>query len=147
MITKPDLKKLINRYVTDSDVLLSNRRYASSIYLGGYAVELALKYRICKLLQFGYGYPENDIEFNRYTKGKSRFTGTTIKRVKDLKTHNLSGLLFYSGEQINITTNFLAEWNIIKSWDVFMRYNPAIVRKVKAVSFYNAAKILVGKLL
>lgn len=147
MISKPDLKKLINRYLQDSKVLLDHKRYASSVYLAGYAVELALKYRICRLLRFGNGYPENPVEFKIYTRSKSKLTGTTIKDIRDLKIHNLRGLLFYSGEEIYILKNYSSEWNIVKSWDVLLRYNSGVVRKVKAVSFYTAAKKVIGELL
>lgn len=147
MISKPNLKKLTNRYLQDSKVLLDNKRYASSVYLAGYAVELALKYRISKFFRFGSGYPESPPEFKIYTRGKSRFTGTTIKSIADLKIHNLTGLLFYCGEEINILNNYATEWNIIKSWNVLLRYNSGIVRKVKAISFHNSAKKVIGELL
>lgn len=147
MISKPALKTLINRHLLDGKVLLNNRRYATAIYISGYAVELVLKYRICRLLRFGNGYPETTGEFNAYARGRSRFTGTTIRDVRDLKIHNLRDLLFYSGEEIKFTTSLNPEWGIVQSWDVFMRYNPGIIRKGRADAFYAAAKKLVTELL
>lgn len=147
MISKPDLKRLINRHMADGKVLLANRRYATAIYISGYAVELALKYKICRLLRFGSGYPETPAEFNLYTRGVSRFTGTTIRSIRDLKIHNLADLLFYSGEQLRFNSQFISEWTIVQSWDVFMRYNPGIVRKAKAEAFYAAARKLIVALL
>ena len=147
MISKPDLKTLSNRYLLDGKVLLNNRRYATAIYVSGYAVELALKYKICRLLRFGNGYPETVQEFNLYARGRLKFTGTTIRDIRDLKIHDLSDLLFYSGEQIQFTTHLVSEWDIVKSWDVFMRYNPGIVRKVRAELFYTAARKLTTEFL
>ncbi len=91
--------------------------------------------------------PKSPPEFKIYTSGKSRFTGTTIKSIGDLKIHNLTGLLFYSGEEINILNNYPTEWNIVKSWNVLLRYNSGVVRKVKAISFYNSAKKVISELL
>jgi hypothetical protein len=147
MISKPDLKTLINRYLLDGKVLLDNRRYASSLYVSGYALELAFKYKICRLLKFGNGYPETQREFNVYARGKSKYTGTTIRDIRDLRSHNLSDLLFYSGQQLRFTTVFISEWNIVQAWDVFVRYNARIVRKGRAEAFYLAARKLTNSLL
>src|SRR5450432_1107028 len=51
MLTKSDLEKLANVRLEDSLFLLMAGRFSSAYYLAGYAVELALKACISKLIQ------------------------------------------------------------------------------------------------
>ena len=66
MISKPTLKKLVKERLRDSEALFNRRRYHASIYMSGYAVEIALKYKICKMYYFSKGFPENADEFQSY---------------------------------------------------------------------------------
>ncbi|NLJ29092.1 MAG: HEPN domain-containing protein [Deltaproteobacteria bacterium] len=50
MIAINDLRKIAQARFKDADVLLKAWRYDGAIYLCGYAIELALKARICKIL-------------------------------------------------------------------------------------------------
>lgn len=51
MLTKNDLEKLAQLRLDDAVLLYEAGRYSSSYYLAGYAVELALKVCISKLIQ------------------------------------------------------------------------------------------------
>lgn len=147
MITKPVLKKLAENRLTDAKVLLNNRRYFAAIYLAGYSLELVLKYRICMLLKFNNGFPEDKLEFNSYylstTKGLLQ---NTVRELKDIRHHNLSKLLRYSGEQVNIESKFTSDLIIVKDWTPEMRYSINTIRKQKAVNFLKSAKVIVDEL-
>lgn len=58
MIPKTTLRELINQKLKDADVLIANRRYPAAIYIAGYALELALKLKVCKIFKFAQGFPE-----------------------------------------------------------------------------------------
>lgn len=63
MISKKTLRELVDQKLKDAEVLTANKRYASAIYMAGYALELTLKLKICKLFKFAQGFPENKAEF------------------------------------------------------------------------------------
>ena len=73
---------------------MSADRYDGAIYLGGYVVELALKNRICVVLNWK-GFPQTAGEFQNY---------------KSFKTHNLDVLLSLSGVESKINSS-ICEWS------------------------------------
>lgn len=148
MIPKPTLKKLISKRLIDSKVLLNNRRYFASIYIAGYALELALKYRISLLMQFSNGFPEDRTEFNIYYTDTSKILlRATIRELRDIRHHNLLVLLRYSGEQINIEANFTTEWNYVRNWNPEMRYTNPIIRKQRAMDFLKNTRAIIKEIL
>lgn len=62
MLAKHDVRRLARARLADAEVLHERRRYDSAIYLCGYAVELGLKTRICRILKWN-GYPWTRKEF------------------------------------------------------------------------------------
>lgn len=148
MIPKPVLKTLINKRLLDARVLLNNRRYFACIYLAGYALELALKFKICRLMQFDNGFPENKAEFNTYyLDTRKDLLWTTIKQLSDIRHHKLVSLLRYSGEQVNIEKNFSEEWNLVKDWDPGIRYTDPIIRKQKATHFLKNCQTIITEII
>jgi hypothetical protein len=149
MISKNILRELISEKLKDSDILIDNRRYASAVYMAGYALELALKLKICKIFKFGQGFPENKAEFIFYqnsVKSQPLLAGT-ITQIKDIRNHDLNKLLFYSGVEYQIRLNFLNEWNLVVSWEPEMRYKVQNVLKREAVNNVKAIKTLVQNIL
>jgi HEPN domain-containing protein len=108
MILIDDLLKIATARLEDAEVLLANRRYDGAVYLCGYAVEIKLKARICKTLNWP-GYPSTLKEFKNYS---------------SFKTHDLDVLLHLSGRESNIKLNFLTEWSVVAQWDPSTRYQP-----------------------
>jgi HEPN domain-containing protein len=148
MISKPSLRTLINRRLGDAKVLLKNRRYAASIYMAGYGLELALKYRICKLMEFSKGFPENRSDFSLYYDDARRvFLRQTIRNLREIRHHDLSELLHYSGEQLNIESGLLEEWSSIVTWHPGMRYNSNSIRMQLAKDFFKNANIIISQIL
>lgn len=148
MILKPTLKSLSAKYLLDAKVLLLNKRYSSSIYIAGYAVELALKFKICETMVFKLGFPENKAEFNYYFSDTRKvLLRATIQELREIRNHDLKKLLRYSGEQYNLETNFVAEWNKVKDWNPEMRYENNIIRQSRANDFLNSAKTIINQIL
>lgn len=149
MISKKTLRELVDQKLKDADILLANRRYAAATYIVGYALELALKLKICKIFKFAQGFPENKAEFIFYqnsAKSQPLLAGT-ITQIKDIRNHDLNKLLFYSGVEVQIKQNFLNEWNLAVNWDPEMRYKMQKVLKREAVSKVTAIKTIVQNIL
>ena len=111
MPTRVELKDLAQTRLKEARVLYRNRFYDGSIYLAGYVVELALKARICKMLDLRV-YPDSG-EISR-----------------SFKTHNLDDLLRLSGLQnkfdvaISRSPTLLANWSVVTNWSEQFRYHP-----------------------
>ncbi|RFM26998.1 hypothetical protein [Deminuibacter soli] len=148
MIAKNDLRTLVKNRLKDTKVLLENRRYSTAKYMAGYSIEIALKLKICYIFKFKHGYPENDIEFAAYKTSpiSSALFKTTVNKIQQLKNHDLSRLLKYSGEEYTITTSFVREWNDVLSWDPINRYSTRIVRKREAVRFITNCNTILANL-
>lgn len=101
---KEEIDKIIQARIEDATILYEASRYDGSIYLCGYAIELGLKARICRTLQWDE-YP---------TSGK----------YKTFKTHDLDVLLHLSGCEDKIKLKHLADWSIVAQWNPEARYNP-----------------------
>ena len=115
----------------DSIALLKARRYDGSIYVCGYAVEIALKARICKHLKWP-GYPESSKEFQNY---------------QSFKTHNFGTLLSLSGVEGMIRAKYLDEWSAVAQWEPEMRYREAgSATQQDAELMLDAARTLLSKL-
>jgi hypothetical protein len=93
MIPRLALRRLAHARLADSRALYLAGRYDAALYLCGYAVELALKARICRTLRW-QGYPESRTEFANYG---------------SFRIHDLQVLLELSGrkEQIKSSTRRL----------------------------------------
>jgi HEPN domain len=108
MITRSDLTKIARARLRDAEVLYRSRRYDGAIYLCGYAVEIALKARICKTLSWP-GYPSTGGEFQNY---------------QSFRSHNLDVLLRLAGVEEKVKTTLMTEWSAVAAWDPETRYKP-----------------------
>jgi HEPN domain-containing protein len=66
MTTKNELRTLARARLKEAQILFEAKRYDAATYLCGYAVELALKARICQTLKYTH-FPETNKEFLRMT--------------------------------------------------------------------------------
>ncbi len=101
---KDEIEKIVKARVADAQVLYESSRYDGSVYLCGYAIELGLKARICRTLQWDE-YP---------TSGK----------YSSFKTHDLDVLLHLTGCEDKVKLEHLADWSIVAQWNPEARYNP-----------------------
>jgi len=106
MLTRQELQRIAKARLLDAEALFSSKRYDGSIYLCGYAVEIGLKNRICKTLNWK-AFPYTRSEFQNY---------------QSFKTHSLDVLLSLSGAEEQIKKTFFAEWSVVAKWDPEARY-------------------------
>ena len=108
VISIDDLQAIAKARLQDASLLFTNLRPDGALYLGGYAVELALKARICKTLNWT-GFPEKRSEFENFS---------------SFKTHKLDVLLALSGQEQRIKSEYLWAWSAVATWDPEARYRP-----------------------
>ncbi|HVR39539.1 MAG TPA: HEPN domain-containing protein [Thermoanaerobaculia bacterium] len=106
MISIADLEAIAAERLDEAEVLFENNRLDGAAYVCGYAVELTLKARICKTLNWE-GYPEKRSEFENFS---------------SFKTHKLDVLLALSGMRETIKTAHTEEWSAVATWDPEVRY-------------------------
>lgn len=148
MIPKMRLKSIAVKRLVDAKVLLNNKRYFASVYIAGYCLELVLKYRIAKIMQFNKGFPENKTEFNSYYLDTRKvLLHNTIRELRDIRNHDLSKLLHYSGEEVKVLSRLNVEWEDVKNWSPEMRYSDFNIKKQKAVIFLKSVRVILNELL
>ena len=109
MLLPSHLREMSQKKLDDAVYLYRLSRYDSSIYLCGYAIELALKARICDNLRWNW-FPSESGEFSGY---------------RSLQTHDLNVLLDFSGVQGRVRSEFSGAWEIAETWNPELRYLPA----------------------
>ncbi len=144
MATKTELRTLARARLKEAQILFEAKRYDAATYLCGYAVELALKARICQTLGYTH-FPETNKAFLQMTceiaekslKSK-RFQKLYSINPNDfcalyeryfqnprfLKVHDLLTLLKFSGVREKIKNHFSLEWSIVEKWNPEIRYKP-----------------------
>jgi len=118
VISRTDLQKMAQAKLEDAEALLQAKRYDSAVYICGYAIELALKARICLVLNWN-GYPSNNAEVQKY---------------QSFKTHDLKVLLRLSGTEAIMTNKYKSEWSAVSTWVPEFRY-----KLVGSTSFQTAS--------
>ena len=108
MISIEELYAIARARLADATLLFTNSRPDGALYLGGYAIEVALKARICKTLNWS-GFPEKRAEFENFA---------------SFKTHKLDVLLALSGQEQRIKSEYLWAWSAVATWDPEARYRP-----------------------
>lgn len=124
---KLEIEKIVQARLKDAEVLLEASRFDGSVYLCGYAIELGLKARICKTLQW-----------DKYPSGKDYNT---------FKTHDLDVLLHLTGLEDKVKLKYMAEWSIVTQWNPEARYNPiGNVQESDARDMLDSTKELIKQL-
>lgn len=124
MKCKADIEKLAEIKINASHCLVNNAFYDDAYYLSGYAIELCLKARICKIL------------------GVDDFFNFDKKVAKELyrpyKNHDYTELILLSGlhsefENLLGDPDFKVKWSILNKWNEKARYedgrNPSEVKE------------------
>lgn len=108
MLATQEVRRIASARLRDAKVLLAAKRYDGAVYLCGYAVELALKARICKTLKWP-GYPESNKEF---------------EPLKSFRVHDLDVLLRLTGREAAVKAGNFVEWSAVAAWNPEARYKP-----------------------
>lgn len=122
------MQSIVRERLADAETLLKDNRYNGAVYLCGYAVEIALKHKICQTLNWD-GFPSSNREFEKY---------------KSLKTHDLDVLLSFTGIESLVKKNNLSEWSAMKIWNPEARYNTAdLIEVPEAIRMIESAKVII----
>ncbi|MEN8215647.1 MAG: HEPN domain-containing protein [Pseudomonadota bacterium] len=143
MTTITELITLARARLKDAQILFAAKRYDAATYLCGYAIELALKARICQTLGWTC-FPETNKEFIRltceiieksikskrfhklYNINQNDFCDVYEKYFQNhrfLKVHDLKTLLKFSGVEEKVRLNFYTEWTLVSDeWSPENRY-------------------------
>jgi len=131
MIPTKNVTEIAQAHLDDASILLASKRYDGAIYLCGYAVELALKAKICQTLNWS-GYPSTTGEFKDY---------------QSFRTHDLDVLLHLTGREEFIKTSLFTEWSTVAQWNPNARYQAIGTTKgPDAQLMISAAKLLLEKI-
>lgn len=131
MIPTKNITELAQARLEDASILLAAKRYDGAIYLCGYAVELALKAKICGTLNWP-GYPSTTGEFKDYL---------------SFRTHDLDVLLHLTGQEQFVKTSLLTEWSAVAQWNPNARYQTiGTTKEPDARLMISAAKLLLEKI-
>ncbi|WEK34474.1 MAG: hypothetical protein P0Y53_18460 [Candidatus Pseudobacter hemicellulosilyticus] len=124
MSTQAELDKLADEKLAAAECLAVAGHYDTAYYLAGYAIELLLKARICKILA--------NPEFFRFESMKQ-------EAYKPFKTHDYEQLMVLAGiwkqfEKAMKADNWLEKkWKKIKTWNEGHRYKQGkTVAEIKA---------------
>ena len=149
MIPKPHLKSLSKIYFEDSKFLLSDNRIRNAFYLGGYSLELALKWKICHLHRLDEGYPESPTDLNTYKKKKYKVTDTFKKAssVQPFKTHELTKLIELAGIELRLKKYHFDEWISVSIWSPEFRYQYQSPNANDVQSFLKAVNTIVSEII
>ena len=134
MIPVAELDKIAKARLEDAKALLEADRYDGATYVCGYAVEVALKARICRTLNWP-DFPSTNREFESY---------------RSFQTHDLDVLLHLSGQEVRVKQQHFALWNKVAHWKVEWRYNlegphdlvALTVKQIEAEEMIEAAEAL-----
>jgi HEPN domain-containing protein len=147
MIPNQTLKYLISNKIRDAKVLIDNKRFPAAVYIAGYAIEIALKYKICQSLRFNLGFPETKNELNSYL---TVINGNNLQplhiQLGDIRNHDLGKLLLYSGTELKIKTSFNLEWATISRWNPEIRYRKYRALRNYAKAYLKAAKKIIKEI-
>jgi HEPN domain-containing protein len=131
MVSIVELRRIARGRLRDADVLLEAGRYDGAIYLCGYAIETALKARICRTLKWP-GYPDTRREFEGF---------------QSFRTHDFAALLRLSGIENKIKANHFTAWNTVLKWDPNVRYSAiGSTSSQEAAEMIQSTKALLGAL-
>jgi HEPN domain-containing protein len=120
---RADLQILSEMRLKDAKALLDTGRYAASYYLGGYAVECAIKACIAK--QFlRHRVPDRKVVNGFYSHGLDELL-------------RLAGLQTALDSHRRINSEFDAKWQIVKEWTPDSRYEATMTPR-KAKNLYDA---------
>lgn len=125
MPTRQELKDLVRLRLKEAESLFGAGCYNGAVYLGGYAVEVALKARICRLLGVEI-YPDG-----------GRIRGA-------FAVHDLDQLLFLAGLKRKaelLKDPLLSNWATTVPWNPELRYSPqGKISKAEALEILNAIR-------
>lgn len=123
IVTRAEFQELAERRLEEAKALLELGKWDGAYYLAGYAVELALKACIIKVLMETDAFPEREFSKNCYTHDIE-------KLVRSAKLHN------QWEKAKDADPAFLANWALARDWSEAKRYHR--IDEFEAEALYTA---------
>ena len=132
MPTKVDFQYLAEERLKEAEIMFQTGLFSGAWYIGGYAIEFALKAVICNNL---------DVEM---------FDETVVNKglSQPFRTHNLTFLVLTSGlynklnQAKNDRRNIFNAWNVVSNWKETRRYERAPANSAEIQEFLNSANLI-----
>ena len=102
MIATSELRRMAEAKLSDASALFDEAKYDNALYICGYAIELALKARICETLGW-----------NEFPSDTKDFQG-----LQSFQTHDLNRLLHLSGRESRVKQDIPVEWETVSPLEV-----------------------------
>ena len=129
MIPVAELDRIARARLDDAKALLAADRLDAALYICGYAVEVGLKARICRVLSWA-DFPSTSAEFRSY---------------RSFQVHELDVLLRLSGQEARVKTAYLDPWSIATEWRSESRYNiVGTTERHEVIAMIQAVEVLLG---
>lgn len=135
MIPRLELRRLAYARLADSRALYAAGRYDAALYLCGYAVELALKARICRTLRWGHRRPGTAVDHLR----SPHCEGTMSDLVEKLRQVERE-IAAESGE-FALFALFHIEGDLHENWDLVLAA-PWLDEKTKEKTLRRILQVL-----
>ena len=129
MLSLSDMRRIARGRVADAAALVRADRYDTAVYLCGYAVEVALKARICRTLGWTE-FPSESKEWQR--------------QYAFLKVHELELLAKWSGYGLELSRpDVQRHWLEVIGWNPEARYTPpGQVTRTDALQMLRSTRVL-----
>lgn len=129
MIAVAELDRISRARLDDARALLAADRLDAALYICGYAVEVGLKARICRVLSWA-GFPSTGAEFQSY---------------RSFQVHELDVLLRLSGQEERVKTVHVDQWSVASRWNAESRYNTVgTTERREVIEMIQAVEALLG---
>lgn len=136
MLRSEELYTIARCRFREARILLDNNEHDGAVYLCGYALELILKRRIVRILEWE-GYPERRREAEKLG-------------LRSFMVHDLEVLLRLAGleKKIQSHTTAYAKWQMANTWDSEFRYKRiGDITKEEAENIIGATKDIINFIL
>jgi HEPN domain-containing protein len=121
--TKAEFRQLAEVRLAEAKTLLDAGQWNGAYYLAGYAVELALKACIIKVLMATDAFPDKDFSRNCYTHAIEKLV--ELAKLENVRTSATDG-----------DPDLQSNWLLAKDWSEEKRYHR--VEKAEAEAMYTA---------
>jgi hypothetical protein len=121
--SKAEFQELADTRLSEAKALLDLEMWEGSYYLAGYAVELALKASIIKMLMATDSFPDRDFSKHCYTHAIERLV-------------ILASLEESRKAAVNADPDLLSNWNLVRDWSEEKRYHRIV--RAEAEELYSA---------
>lgn len=144
MIPIADFEQTAREKLLDAKCLLDGERFDGAIYMAGYALEIAIKVKLCHSKEMP-AFPDTYNEWKDVAGALKKFDNTWKKpdnafdkESKSWKEHLSEELVEKLDEPLKSQILVDRDWNKVRIWSVDLRYRRNMATKSQATGFINA---------